>query len=573
MGVSIALAAVDPGRAALERTAFFGSESDGEATVVVERLGGTAGVLSVRVATAGLSASQGLDYAARDVVVTWADGDSQPKLVTVPIFDDFDIEPTELVEILLSSVPVGLGPSILLETGVIAIADADGPVACSPSARHLCLLGSRFRVEVEWRNQRNGQRGIGTAVPFADETGFFWFFDPDNIELATKALDGRAVTGAFWFFYGALSDVEYWITVTDTEAGSRQLYHNEPGGICGRGDTRAFPLQSQSPADGASTTARGAVGPATVLSLPVEGAIGSPVSRQACMANERTLCLLDGRFEVEVDWRNQRNGQEGVGSAIPFSNQTGLFWFFDSANIELVTKALDGRGVNGNFWFFFGALSDVEYTIRVRDTVTDQVQTYRNEPSNICGQGDTAAFPGGGGGPIAPPPPATSVRVGVVGCSQTTNAWRGWIDADPDQVWVVASGYGGGDIADWSRDIPNGDYWGRLDANIAANAPATAVWWQICDLAADNGTTQDAEAVLAEIQRRIPGAPVFVSSLADFETPETCVKQDIENSRFLVDHLTSLGLASRGPDLPMVMDSWIQPPEGDGRCHVGKTGR
>ncbi|HVS09578.1 MAG TPA: hypothetical protein VMS76_06850, partial [Planctomycetota bacterium] len=47
----------------------------------------------------------------------------------------------------------------------------------------------------------------------------------------------------------------------------------------------------------------------------------------------------------------------------------------------------------------------------------------------------------------------------------------------------------------------------------------------------------------------------------------------IENSRFLVDHLTSLGLASRGPDLPMVMDSWIQPPEGDGRCHVGKTGR
>ena len=39
-------------------------------------------------------------------------------------------------------------------------------------------------------------------------------------------LDGRPVNGHFWVFYGALSDVEYTITVTDTVTGNRRRYHN-----------------------------------------------------------------------------------------------------------------------------------------------------------------------------------------------------------------------------------------------------------------------------------------------------------------------------------------------------------
>jgi hypothetical protein len=58
-------------------------------------------------------------------------------------------------------------------------------------------------------------------------------------------------------------------------------------------------------------------------------------------------------------------------------------------------KALDGRGNNGMFWFFYGALSDVEYTIRVTDMVTQQVRSYSNAAGNICGVGDINAFPGG----------------------------------------------------------------------------------------------------------------------------------------------------------------------------------
>jgi hypothetical protein len=117
--------------------------------------------------------------------------------------------------------------------------------------------------------------------------------------------------------------------------------------------------------------------------------------RAECVASSQALCLLDGRFRVEVTWRNHRNGATGTGTAVTFSDQTGFFWFFDPANIELVAKSLDGRGVNGEFWFFYGALSDVEYTIKVTDMVTLAEHFYNNAGGNICGVGDIEAFPGG----------------------------------------------------------------------------------------------------------------------------------------------------------------------------------
>ena len=53
---------------------------------------------------------------------------------------------------------------------------------------------------------------------------------------------------------------------------------------------------------------------------------------------------------------------------------------------------LDGRNVNGRFWFLYGGLSDVEYTITVTDTVAGRAATYRNEAGSICGEIDIDAF-------------------------------------------------------------------------------------------------------------------------------------------------------------------------------------
>ena len=83
---------------------------------------------------------------------------------------------------------------------------------------------------------------VGQVLPSltTGQTGFFWFFDEENIELAAKVLDGRALNGRHWLLYGGLSDVEYTLTVTDTVTGLTKDYTNERGSVCGRVDTNAF---------------------------------------------------------------------------------------------------------------------------------------------------------------------------------------------------------------------------------------------------------------------------------------------------------------------------------------------
>jgi hypothetical protein len=108
-----------------------------------------------------------------------------------------------------------------------------------------------------------------------------------------------------------------------------------------------------------------------------------------CVADARTLCLM-GRYEVEVTWKTAT--QTGAGTAVSDSGNTGFFWFFGPENLELVVKVLDGTGINGKAWVFYGSLSDVEYTVRVTDTQTGRVKTYRNQQGNLSGVADTSAL-------------------------------------------------------------------------------------------------------------------------------------------------------------------------------------
>jgi hypothetical protein len=77
---------------------------------------------------------------------------------------------------------------------------------------------------------------------------------------------------------------------------------------------------------------------------------------------------------------------------VPLTSDTGYFWFFSASNVELVLKAVDGRTFNNHFWVFYGALSDVEYTITVTDMVTGAVKTYSNTAGHLASVADTAAF-------------------------------------------------------------------------------------------------------------------------------------------------------------------------------------
>ncbi|HYG63998.1 MAG TPA: hypothetical protein VEL74_15590, partial [Thermoanaerobaculia bacterium] len=260
--------------------------------------------------------------------------------------------------------------------------------------RTLALLGGRFKVEVSWRDHQ-GKTGTGHAVPDSDQSGFFWFFDQANLELVVKALDGRALNGRWWIFYGALSDVEYWLTVTDTQTGQVRRYHNPPGNLCGKGDTSAFPLPAAASSGVAADESFEAVpfsGTAVLEADHLAAGTGLVTAAAgSCGGGANALCLLGSRFRVEVDWR-RRDGVTGVGTPVPRTDQSGTFWFFDPANLELVVKILDGRALTGRFWVFYGALSDVQYRITVTDTVTGASKVYQNPAGNLCGRGDTQAL-------------------------------------------------------------------------------------------------------------------------------------------------------------------------------------
>jgi hypothetical protein len=134
----------------------------------------------------------------------------------------------------------GLGPLLALPLALgIAAAPAQAQGGCFPSKTHLCLSNARFQVDADW-SLPGGVTGKGQAVPLTNDTGTFWFFDNSNLELMVKVLDGRAVNGHFWVYYGALSDVEYRITITDTATGVQEIYVNPAGRLASAADVAAF---------------------------------------------------------------------------------------------------------------------------------------------------------------------------------------------------------------------------------------------------------------------------------------------------------------------------------------------
>jgi hypothetical protein len=89
----------------------------------------------------------------------------------------------------------------------------------------LSLRQNRFKVSATWRKP-NGQTGTATAVRLTDETGYFWFFDPNNVEMILKILDGCSLSNRFWVFAAGLTNVRVDIRVEDLQTGSVKTYQN-----------------------------------------------------------------------------------------------------------------------------------------------------------------------------------------------------------------------------------------------------------------------------------------------------------------------------------------------------------
>jgi hypothetical protein len=113
----------------------------------------------------------------------------------------------------------------------------------------------------------------------------------------------------------------------------------------------------------------------------------------SCLAEAHTLCLNDGRFAVTASFQSTPEGPSAPATAVPLTNDTGYFWFFDPSNVEVVTKVLNGYSTNGQYWFFASGLTNLGVQINVTDTVTGAMKPYSN-PVGAAFQPiqDTSAF-------------------------------------------------------------------------------------------------------------------------------------------------------------------------------------
>jgi membrane-associated phospholipid phosphatase len=95
-----------------------------------------------------------------------------------------------------------------------------------------------------------------------------------------------------------------------------------------------------------------------------------------CHPDATTLCLNDGRFEVQASWSTGTSS--GAASVVSENGDSGQFYFFNPDNTELTVKILNACGVNDRYWVFASGLTNVEVLITVTDTQAGRVRQYFN---------------------------------------------------------------------------------------------------------------------------------------------------------------------------------------------------
>ena len=61
------------------------------------------------------------------------------------------------------------------------------------------------------------------------DSGYFWFFDADNVELVAKVPDACLVDGDYWFLRAGSRTWRLSVTVLDGNTGARKTYLSPQG--------------------------------------------------------------------------------------------------------------------------------------------------------------------------------------------------------------------------------------------------------------------------------------------------------------------------------------------------------
>ncbi|MCB1008764.1 MAG: hypothetical protein KDB94_07700 [Acidobacteria bacterium] len=334
----------------------------------------------------------GTPYFGQSIWGRWFGANGAPRSGDLQLLD----EPSPISEAEPRAAISRAGLALLVAEGHPYDGDDEGLVGrwlvfpCEEDGTTACLDDGRFLVRAEWETA-DGARGFAAARSLTSESAAFSFFGEDNLELLVKVLDGCGVNDRHWVYAAGLTDVEVVVTVTDRYTGEVWSHRNDMGtrfppvhrveALSGCCASPPAPVPEYVGPDGAVASAAGERGGPADGGVQNDGtdrgvAPATPRSEAACVPSETQVCLR-GRFSVSARF-DAGPTHVGEARALPYSNESGLLWFFAPENVELLVKVLDGCAINGAYWVYAAGLTDAFVEIEVLDTWTGELWTRSN---------------------------------------------------------------------------------------------------------------------------------------------------------------------------------------------------
>lgn len=286
---------------------------------------------------------------------------------------------------------------------------------CLPSASRACLNERRFEVSARYSTQtvaRASATGLD-AYGFGDSGALFYFFGPDNPEMLLKVVDGCWLNGHWWVFGSAATDLVYEVGIKDLAdgGGTVEYRHNGGGVIVGDNgystaagvinDTSAFPCGRSAAQAGERRQSGG--GPVVDIvsgqdQHPVSGIVAADAAATRDYGCIGEACLNNWRFWVSASFDDREECDDcitGAGEvpAYGLGDSGMLISFFEPDNPELLLKVVDGCAVNGHWWVFGSAATDLGYGVTIQDYAT----AYRNARGHLLFERSNSYDHHGGG--------------------------------------------------------------------------------------------------------------------------------------------------------------------------------
>ncbi len=222
-------------------------------------------------------------------------------------------------------------------------------------------------VRVSWRDNSISETGFEVQIrPRARGD------DPDDEADGTRASSGTGTDGE-----GGAANGWTAAATLGPNSTSAVLDGLEPGG---RYLFRVGALGPGAPAFGRT-------GAFAVASAPAPGEMTD------CEPGE-TAAVLSGGYEVRMCFEMPSGARVDASNYHLESTASGLLYFFDRDNVEVLVKVLDGCAINGHRWVFAAPVTDLAFNLEITEQATGRAFTHRNPRGMTAATaGDAAAFP------------------------------------------------------------------------------------------------------------------------------------------------------------------------------------